>query len=205
MKEIAPGVWHWTVHHPRIGADVHSYFLSHEGILIDPMEPDGGVRRAGEIAAPGEILLTNRHHYRASGAFRAAYGIPVRCHRAGLHEFTKGEEVEPFDFGDRFGGGVEAIEVGALCPEETAFHVDREGGILALGDSVVRWEPKGPIGFVPDRHMGDDPAAVKKGLREALVRILDRDFGILLFAHGEPIVGGGKEALRILVEGGGEE
>jgi hypothetical protein len=203
MREIAPGVWHWTAHHPNIGVEVHSYFLSNEGILIDPMEPEGGVQRVGEIAAPGEILLTNRHHYRASGAFRAAYGVPVRCHRAGLHEFTKGEEVEPFDFGDRFGGGVEAVGIGALCPEETAFHADREAGILALGDSAIRWDPKGPVGFVPDQYMGDDPAAVKKGLRESLGRILERDFGILLLAHGEPIVGDGKEVLRVLVEGGG--
>jgi hypothetical protein len=129
----------------------------------------------------------------------------VRCHRAGLHEFTQGEPIEPFEFGDRFAGGVEAVEVAALCPEETALHVDRNGGILALGDSVIRWEPKGPVGFVPDKYMGDDPAAVKQGLRKSLGRILDRDFGTLLLAHGEPIVGGGKEALRALVEGGDAE
>lgn len=201
MKEIAPGVWHWAVRHPRIGAQVHSYFLSREGVLIDPMKPTEGVERIGALGTPAEILLTNRHHYRDSGAFRDVYGVPVRCHRLGLHEFTGSEEVEPFDFGDTFGTGAEAVEVGALCPEETAFYVDREMGLVALGDAVVRWEPRGPLVFVPDEHMGEDPAAVKQGLEASLRRLLERDFEILLLAHGEPIVGGGKEALRGVVEG----
>ena len=201
MKEIAPGVWHWTAHHKKIRSEVHSYFLAKEGVVVDPMKPAGGIERIGEIARPREVVLTNRHHYRASGEVRDAYDIPVRCHRAGMHEFTKGEEVEPFEFGDRFAGGVEAVEIGVLCPEETALYVDRDGGIVALGDCVVRWEPGGPLVFVPDEHLGDDPASVKKGLRASLTRLLDeRDFDILLLAHGEPIVGGAEEALRSFVE-----
>jgi hypothetical protein len=203
MKEIAPGVWHWTAHHPKIGVDVHSYFLAEEGVVVDPMKPAEGVERIGEIALPREVALTNRHHYRASGEIRDAYDVPVRCHRAGMHEFTKGEEVEPFEFGDRFAGGVEAIEVGVLCPEETALYVAREGGIVALGDCVVRWEPKGPLVFVPDEHLGEDPASVKEGLEASLARLLDeRDCEILLLAHGEPIVGGAEKTLRAFIEAG---
>ena len=204
MKEIAPGVWHWTAHHEGIGTDVHSYFLAPEGVVIDPMKPAQGVERIEAIAPPEEVVLTNRHHYRGSGAFRETCGISVRCHRAGMHEFTKGEEVDPFEFGDRFAGGVEAIEVGVLCPEETALYAEREGGLLALGDCVVRWEPLGPLVFVPDEHLGDDPASVKKGLRASLARILDeRDVDVLLLAHGQPVVGGGGDALRAFVEGPG--
>ena len=44
--------------------------------------------------------------------------------------------------------------------------------------------------------MGDDPEAVKKGLRESLDRLLDLDYDNLLFGHGEPIVGGGRQALH---------
>lgn len=196
MKEIAPGVWHWTAHHKGIGAPVHSYYLADEGALIDPMEPEGGVEAIRGISDPRVILLTNRHHYRASGSFREAYGVAVRCHRAGMHEFTKGEEVEPFDFGDRFPGDVIAVEIGALCPEETAFTRDREGGIVSLGDSVVQWRPGGPLGFVPEEHLGDDPESVRRGLRESLSKIAARPFEILLLAHANPIVGGGSEALR---------
>ena len=200
MKEIAPGVWHWAVRHPKIGAEVDSYFLSREGLLIDPLMPTEGIERIGELGPPTAILLTNRHHYRDSGAFREVYGVPVRCHRLGLHEFTEGQEIEAFDFGDTF-GAAEALEVGALCPEETAFYVDREVGVISLGDSVVRWDPDGPLVFVPDRHLGDDPAAVKEGLTASLGRLLDRDFEILLLAHGAPVASGGKEALRDFLEG----
>ena len=200
MKEIAPGVWHWTTRHPKIGADVSSYFLEREGVVIDPMIPAEGVEALGEIGQPVAVALTNRHHYRASGDVRAAFGVPVRCHRAGMHEFTKGEEVDPFEFGDTI-AGVETIEVGALCPEETALHVEREGGILALGDAVIRWDPRGPLGFVPAEYMGEDPASVKQGLRASIGRILAiRDVEILLLAHGDPVVGGAGETLRSLAE-----
>lgn len=202
MKEIAPGVWHWTAMHTNIGSDVDSYYLAHEGAVIDPMEPEGGVERIGKIAPPAEVLLTSRHHYRAGAAFRKAYGIPVRCHRAGLHEFMQGEEVEPFEFGDRLAGGIEAIEVGALTPEETAFYANREGGILSIGDAVIRWGPGGPLGFVPDKYIGDDPDAVKRAIRKSLARLLDREFEILLLAHGDPIVGGARDALRAFVLAG---
>lgn len=201
MKEIAPGVWHWTATHPGLGAPVHSAYLAPEGVLIDPMEPRGGIAAIGEIAPPRLAILTNRHHYRAAGAFREAYGISVRCHAAGMHEFTAGEIVEPFEFGDRFEEQVLAMEVGALCPEETAFALDREGGIVALGDSVVEWERDGPLTFVPDHHLGEDPEAVKKGLRASLARVLERDFEVLLLAHGRPRASGGREALRAFLKG----
>ena len=50
--------------------------------------------------------------------------------------------------------------------------------------------------FFSDSLLGDDPEGVKAGLRQAYSRVLDRDFDNLLFAHGDPIVGGGKDALR---------
>lgn len=199
MRELAPGVWHWTARHPKIGVEVHSYYLAEEGVLIDPMKPAGGLERIGEIASPKEILLTNRHHYRASGEFRRTYGVAVRCHKAGMHEFRNGEEVEPFEFGDRF-AGVETVEVDVLCPEETALYAAREGGILALGDALVQWGEGQPLSFVPDEHLGEDPEAVRKGLKASITRLLERDVEILLLAHGAPVTGAAEAALRSVLE-----
>jgi hypothetical protein len=42
----------------------------------------------------------------------------------------------------------------------------------------------------------DNPPETKRGLVASFERLLDVDFDTLLFAHGEPIVGGGKRALR---------
>src|SRR2546425_1202879 len=43
MREIAPGLWHWTAPHPRIHLEVSSYYLLAERVLLDPMEPPEGL------------------------------------------------------------------------------------------------------------------------------------------------------------------
>jgi hypothetical protein len=141
-------------------------------------------------------VLTNRHHYRDAGAYRERFGCPVLCHEAGLHEFSDGREVEGFAFGDELAPGVRALEVGVLTPEETAILLDGDGGrAIALADCVVRGR-HGELGFVSDRLLGDDPRAVKEGLRAALDRIATaEDFEALLLAHGEPIRHAGRSAL----------
>jgi len=125
--------------------------------------------------------------------FVERFGVAVRCVRPGLHEFTDGEPVEPFDFGDELPGGVVAHEVGAISPDETAFHIPAHDA-LALADGAVRWEPGGPLMFVPD-HFMDEPEATKEGLRAAYRGLADLDFRHLLLAHGEPFVDSGREAL----------
>jgi hypothetical protein len=46
----------------------------------------------------------------------------------------------------------------------------------------------------------DEPAKTKEGLRDAYRRLLDLDFELLLLAHGDPVVSGGKEALRAFAD-----
>jgi hypothetical protein len=201
MNEILPGVFHWTTHHEGIGAPVHSYWLedANGGVLVDPRVPEEGMAWFHDDRRPHDILLTNRHHYRDSGRFVEAFGSTVHCHQAGMHEFTKGEAVTPFEFGEAFPNGFLALEVGVLCPEETAFHTVREGGILFLGDSVIRWEDG--LGFAPEEHIGDDPPAIKKGIRASLVRILDeRQIRHVCLAHGGPILRDGADVLRAFAE-----
>jgi hypothetical protein len=193
VEEIVPGIWHWSATHPRIKILVHSYYLPAEGVLIDPLVPDEGLEWFDEHGPPTDVLLTNRHHYRSSARFGERFGVTVHCVREGLHEFTGGERVEPFDFGDSLPGGIVAHEVGAICPDETALHIPAREA-LALADGAVRWKPGGPLGFVPDRFM-DAPAQTKEGLRESYRRLAELDFRHLLLAHGEPFVDTGREAL----------
>jgi len=197
VKEIAPGIWHWTALHPRIKIEVSSYYLPAERVLIDPLAPSGGLDWFAEHGPPTDVLLTNRHHYRSSARFAELFGVTVHCVREGMHEFTHGERVEPFDFGDELPGGVIAYDVGAICPDETALHIPARHA-LALADGAVRWEAGGPLAFVPDRYM-DEPARTKEGLRESYRRLAKLDFQHLLLAHGEPFVGTGREALAAFV------
>jgi hypothetical protein len=199
MQELVPGIWHWSAFHPRIRQPVSSYYVEPAGAVIDPMVPEGGLEWfEHRPQPPAQVLLTNRHHYRQSDRFVQAFGCPVRCSRPGLHEFEGGPAVDGFSFGDQPAPGITAVEIDAICPDETALHIAVERGALAFADGLVR-PADGPLGFVPDGLMGDDPAAVKAALKDAYRGLLDRDFEHLLFAHGEPLVGAGKSALRDFV------
>jgi hypothetical protein len=188
VNEIAPGLIDWTAMHDGIGQEVHSHYVSASGVLIDPMPSDGDL--------PGEprlVVLTNRHHLRHA----TDYGCPIRCHEAGLHEFEgTGVDVEGFAFGDELAPGVRALEVGVLCPEETALHLAVGDGFVAFADAIVR-EDDGRLAFVPDYLLGDDPPAVRAGLRDAFARLLEeQDFDGLLLAHGDPAPSGGRAQLE---------
>jgi hypothetical protein len=142
---------------------------------------------------PDRILLSNRHHLRHAEHFAEQLGCRILCSKPGLHEFEGGPEVEGFEFGAEVAPGIDALEVGAICPDETALLI-REPGALVIADGITHYGDE--LKFVSDYLLGDDPEAVKTGLRDAYSRLLDRDFDNLLFAHGDPIIGGGKEALR---------
>ncbi len=201
MNEIAPGVFHWTAFHEGIGAEVSSYFLSGPGVALDPLLPgEDALAWLSEHGPPRTVVLTNRHHYRHSGRLVEAFGIDVRASRPGMHEFSAEQRVEPFDFGDELTGGVIAHEVGAICPDESALEIP-DARAVAFADGLVR--SRGSLGFVPDFLMGDDPDGVKRGLLASFERLLELDFDHVLLAHGDPVVGNGKQLLREFVDARG--
>jgi hypothetical protein len=201
MEEILPGIFHWTQAHPKIKIDVSSYYLLPERILIDPLIPDEGLEWFADHP-PENIYMSIRHHYRHCDRFEDAYGCTVWCVEQGLHEFTDGQVVRPFHFGDTLPGNVKAIEIGSICPDEGALYIGREGGCVVLADGCVRMKG-GPMQFVPDSFLGDDPAAVKDGLMAAYSRLLeDYEFAHVLLSHGGPIIGDGRAQLETFVTGG---
>ena len=202
MKELLPGVFHWKTFHEGIQAYVHSCYTNATDppLLIDPRVPREGLEWFAARGAPQHAYLTNRHHYRHSGRFAERYGAQVWCHKDGRHEFTHGEKVRGFSHGRELPGGVLALKVASLCPEETALHLPLHGGILSIGDAIVR-DARGRLSFVPDAYMGDDPEAVKVGLHKAFLEHLrEREFDHLLFAHGAPLIGGARAALETFLE-----
>ena len=197
MEEILPGVWHWTATHPSTGSEVSSYWVRPSRAVIDALLPEGGIE-AFAPEPPEQVLLSNRHHLRHGELLAQELGCTIRCSKPGLHEFSDGPPVEGFDFGDEVAPGIEAIEIGAICPDESAL-LSQEPGALSIADGIRHYD--GEMDFFSDRLLGDDPEGVKAGLRDAYAGVLDRDFDSLLFAHGDPIVGGGKEALRRFADG----
>jgi hypothetical protein len=201
IREVLPGVHHWTAIHPRIRLPVDSYYLEPARVVLDPTVPREGLEWFERRGTPSQIVLTNRHHLRHAERYAEAFGCPIRCCEAGLHEFAGGPKVEGFAFGEELGPGITAHELGAICPDDTALHIQAGDGALAFADGLTR--PRGGgLTFVPGFLMGEDQGAVRAGLRESLRRLLELDFDNLLFAHGEPMIGGGKTALREFVANG---
>lgn len=200
MNEIAPGLWHWNARHAHIGAEVSSYYLADERVLIDPMTPPGGAGWFEGHGAPEHVLLTCRHHDRDAWRLREQFGCTVHCIRNGVYELEGRGPVEPFDFGNELPGGVVAHEVDSISPDETALYLARHRA-LACADGVIRPGGDGELAFVPDSLM-DEPEETKRGLCAAYTRLLELDFHLLLLAHGDPVTSDAKQTLRRFVGGG---
>jgi hypothetical protein len=207
IREVLPGVFHWTAVHPAIRIEVSCHYLEPARMLLDPLVPAEGLAWFEGHGPPRLVLLTNRLHSRHTRRFVKAFGCEVWCNEAGLDHFgeegeVRGLRVRGFRPGELLPGGIESHEVGVLCPDETAFRVPGTEPALAVADGVVR-DGDGPLVFVPDPLLGDEPEAVKRGLKAAYRRLLALDFDHLLLAHGNPWIGGARRALGEFVAGRG--
>jgi hypothetical protein len=193
MREIAPGIRHWTARHPRIGMDVSSYWLPDLGVLLDPLAvPD-------QVDAVREIVLSNRHHRRDTFEAAERFDAPVHVPRLGLHEFGEDDPVEPYDFEEPFAGGaITAYQVTEYWPDDCALHIPSVSA-LAIADTVINYDG---LRFVPDNLMGDDPEAERRDMKQTLGRLAEElEFEHLLLAHGPPVPGEGRERLREFASG----
>lgn len=197
MQEVLPGVFQWKAVHPRIEIEVGCHFLAASGTVIDPLLPAEGIEWFDERDVR-RIVLSNRHHLRQAPLMAERFDCPILCHEAGLHEFASGPQVEGFAFGDQIADGLAALEMDAICPEDTVLRIDAGEGALLFADSLIHY---GKVGFVPDNLIGDDPDGVKRRIREHCAGLLEERFEHLLFAHGEPLIGEGRDALRAIAEG----
>jgi hypothetical protein len=198
MEEIASGIYRWTAFHDGIKHEVSSYYVEPAATIIDPMLPPDGVSWF-EGRNVERIVLTNRHHYRDSDRFHERLGIPVLAVEQGMHELEGKPGVEAFAFGDQVGPSITSYAIDPSWPDEGALHIAFGPGLLAVADGVMHYGDE--LHFVSDEHLGDDPERTKELLRHGYGRLLDLEFDTILPAHGDPIVGGAKEALRKFVDG----
>ena len=191
MKEIFPGVHHWTAVRDTIGVRVSSYWVQPAGIVIDPLVPDEGLDAFDGLQ---QVVLTTGLHSRHAQRFADAFSIPIRAPREAADRIGDRLAFDPYGDGERIADAVEAVHIGALCPDEYALHIAVGDGAVALADAVDHGSEE--LRFFSDDLLGDDPETVKDGLRAGLRRLLERDFRHVLFAHGDPIVGDGRERLE---------
>lgn len=196
--EIADSIFHWTEVHPEIKTRVHSYYWRAERVLIDPLLPSpDGMEWLKTHGPPKHIILTNRLHSRHSADLVTTFDCTVWANRKGLVNLAPELKARPFDDGDTLPGGIRAVEIGALCPDESAFVIPGARA-AAVGDGVIRHD-NGPLAFVPDNLLVDDlrdAPRVKRGLKAAYLKLANEPWDHLLMSHGNPWVNGGREALR---------
>jgi glyoxylase-like metal-dependent hydrolase (beta-lactamase superfamily II) len=198
MDEPLPGVFHWQAKHPNHGMSVGCHYSAGSGTAFDPLLPDEGIEWFEEHPVQ-RVVLSTRHHRRHSEQLAERFGCPILCHESGLYEFEDGPAVTGFAFGDRLADDVVALEMDSISPDDTALLIEAGGGALLFADSVVN---HGGLGFVPDHLIGDDPEGVKAKVRERCRALLDQEFEVLLFAHGEgPLAEGALDALRDFAAG----
>ena len=196
MQEILPGLYHWSTFHAPIRTQVSSYYLDDARLAIDPKIPEQGLEALP--GRPEQIVLTIGLHDRDAAEFAQAFDAPIRVPEPALRRLGDSLTATPYDDGEVLAPGVVAIAIGAIAPDEYALHIDVAEGALAFADGLVNY---GGLRFVPDSLLGDDAGAVKSGLIEAFRGLLELfAFDHLLFAHGDPLIGGGKAALRAFVE-----
>jgi len=198
MQEILPGLFHWTTFHDGIRARVSSYYVESAGALIDPRVPDDGLDAFAGRERPQQVVLTSGLHARHATRFADAFGCVIRASPEALERVGGDLDAAPYADGDEIAPGIGAIHIGSIAPDEYALHIAVAEGAIAFADALTRYA--GVLGFVPDALLGDDPATVKAGLKDAFGGLLTREFDHLLFAHGDPLIGGGRAALRDFLE-----
>jgi glyoxylase-like metal-dependent hydrolase (beta-lactamase superfamily II) len=188
VEEIVPGVWHWRLRDERIGGD---WGCSHaaDGVLIDPHRlAADALTRLGEIEA---IVLTTSSHQRAAWRLRRELGVPVYVPAA-----TKQVDEEPdqrYGEGDALPGGLHAVFTPGAGTTQHSLLLTRDAGVLFTPDLFIR-PPDAPLEWVPFEYMHDPEEA-----RRSAERLLGLEFDVLCMAHGAPLVGGARDALRALV------
>jgi hypothetical protein len=199
MREILPGVHHWTTMHESIGVQVSSYYVDPAAVLIDPMVPEQGLDTFAGLERPQQVVLTSGLHTRHADAFVDAFGCVIRAPREAAARLQGTLEFDAYRHGEEIAPDVTGLEIGRLAPDEGALHLAIAEGAIVFADALNRYGDT--LAFFSDDLLGDDPPAVMRALMGAFEGLLaDREFDHLLFAHGDPVIGGGKTVLRAFIK-----
>ena len=212
MQKLTDGLWRWTARHPEwhpgeFGAEVAS-FAAQAGdttLLIDPLLPEEQPQADAVLKEIDEtlgkhlaILITVPYHVRSSEElwrrYRKDAETTIHGHRActkRLKDASPFREIEP---GVPVPGGVTAHAIGKPRRHEMPLHVPSHDA-LVFGDAVA--ETGGRVVVWADDKVD---AKVERFYRErfnpTLEPLLELPFDTVLVTHGEPVLEGGKAALR---------
>jgi hypothetical protein len=193
LTEIAPGLRRWTAWHEEWEQDVGCLAVDTDDglVLIDPLDPPS------ELPQPQHVLLTTHWHARSAEA-----SPRVWAHRRSARLLAnRGVELtDPIDSESSLPGGIAAIEsarrgeVVYWLPQQKAIAV----GDVLLGAGAKPRDTGEPLRLCPERWLGK---ATHDDLRESLAPLLELPVESVLVSHGEPVLGGGGDALATALGG----
>ncbi len=194
VDELLPGLFHYSVKDERIKTRSDSFVVVHQGdvVLVDPVPLEPALLlRLGKLKA---IVVAAASHQRSAWRLRRETGAKVHApvEASGLDETPD----MTFRDGDTLPGGLQAIRAPGPSSAHYVLHLATSPGALLCSDLVINDSGRG-LEYLPDKYQ-EDPA----GSRDSARRLLELKFEVLGFGHGQPILKGGRDALRALVAGG---
>ena len=179
VTEIVPGLFHYRIDDERIKSQSDAYAVVSAGrvTLVDPVPlEDAALARLGRVET---IVIAKPGHQRSAWSMRRQHQAKVYAPEG----WTDLEEKPDFTFreGEILPGGLRAVHAPGPGDAHYAFHFDKKPGVLLCTDL---WHVgRSGIEFLPDKYLTDPALA-----RESARRLLDVNFDILCFGHGDPIL-----------------
>jgi glyoxylase-like metal-dependent hydrolase (beta-lactamase superfamily II) len=193
IETLSPGIVFWRCYDPAVKADLFSTGLeTASGIyLIDPIPLTAdlmhdlatGTRTIG-------IIVTNENHQRAAAFFAEQMRVPVYSavsNMPGLEQIVAVKDGHPLE------PGLTAVSIEGAPAGEITLHWAANGGTLVVGDALINFEPHG-FTFLPAKYCQNFAR-----MRRSLEKLLEYEFERILFAHGTPIISGGRQRLEELL------
>jgi glyoxylase-like metal-dependent hydrolase (beta-lactamase superfamily II) len=198
MEAVARDVYQWShfSEEKQLNFNGHLVVAGERRLLIDPppLSAEGltEVRQGRPIDV---IILTNRDHVREAATYRTLFQTKILAPELDAPLM----EIEPdgiFAHGDQLPGGLCVIHLpDGKSPGESALLLERDGGVLILGDALIG-KPPGSLSFLPPDKFAD-MARARLGVR----RLLNYAFDTVLVGDGSSIITDGKEAVQRAVMG----
>jgi len=210
MEKLTDGLWRWTARHPEwhpgeFGAEV-ACFAAQAGdttLLIDPLLPQTDTDTVldaidGALRDRLAILITIPYHVRSSEElwkrYRKEAETTIHGHPACAKRLKDKSAFRAIDTDDELPGGVTAHPIGKPRRYETPLHLPSHGA-LVFGDAVAEWKGKLVV-WAADKVDAKVERFYRERFNPTLEPLLDLDFDAVLSTHGEPVLHGGKQALR---------
>jgi glyoxylase-like metal-dependent hydrolase (beta-lactamase superfamily II) len=196
LEWVTPQIALWHGYDSSVKADLFStaLCLSSGTCVIDPIQVGHGQLEELHATKPiHSIVITNQNHWRATIDLARHFSVPIFAHGRAQLEPPE-QPVQTVADDSAVCGELVVITIDGAAPGEIALLSHLDDGSLIVGDALINFEPYG-FTLLPAKYCADH-----KTMRKSLRRLLDRPFERIFFAHGLPILSGGRAHLQALLD-----